>query len=252
MAITGDLAIPGLDQVPGPMSADPAPVGGRPAAGSPEQLVHDIRQPVAVMRILLTAVAGRPDLPAEVAETIAQVNDQATWLAELIGQWPGPPAGGPAAAMPADVEAAPDQSPSHVLDVLGSVIDSVQVGRAGRLTVQVRARPWVRLPAAALRRALTNLVDNAVRCAGPDGVVRLGVGVTGGRAYVEVQDDGAGFRPGPGQRAVGLCIVTEIAAAAGGSLELGASGLGGVRAVFRVPVIRTRPDRDRDEPAAVR
>ena len=52
---------------------------------------------------------------------------------------------------------------------------------------------------------------------------------------------GAGFHPDPRNTAVGLSIVIETAATAGGSLEVGGSDLGGVRAVLRLPVIRTRP-----------
>lgn len=232
----------------------PTPVRDpRVASTDTLELVHDLRQPIALMRLLLAALANQRDVSPSVAQTLAQVTGQVAWLSELVDQWHAPSArtvrhGGPGTAAPESST----QGPSHVLDVLETVADSFAAAHPGRVTWQVHEKPWVRMPSPVLRRALTNLVDNAVRCAGPDGIVRLSVGLTGHRAYVAVDDDGPGFRPAYERTAVGLCIVTEIAAAAGGSLEVGASRRGGVRAVLRIPAIRTRPDGGCDEPAPVR
>jgi signal transduction histidine kinase len=240
MSRIGDLAVPDLGPKPVEGLAGAAPGGTPRPAADVLQVVHDLRQPVAVMRILLVGLAARPDLPPDVVQTLAQVNGQVIWLAELLGQCPEVLNGTTRPSTRAGAESGQDSS--HLVDVLGSVVESFDAAHRGQLTCQVKDRPWVRVPVTALRRALTNLVDNAVRWAGPEGVVRVVAGVTGRRAYVVVEDDGPGFRPAPAHGAVGLGIVMEIAAAAGGSLEVGASDLGGVRAVFRVPAIRTRPE----------
>jgi signal transduction histidine kinase len=71
----------------------------------------------------------------------------------------------------------------------------------------------------ALDRALSNLVENAVKAAPPGSEVRVGSGVVGGWAWLGVSDSGAGI----GEQAVdriglGLAIVTQIAEGHGGSL----------------------------------
>jgi len=71
----------------------------------------------------------------------------------------------------------------------------------------------------ALDRALSNLVENAVKAAPPGSEVLVGSGVVGRWAWLGVADSGAGI----GDQAVdriglGLAIVTQIAEGHGGSL----------------------------------
>ena len=86
------------------------------------------------------------------------------------------------------------------------------------------------------------LMDNACRYAGPDGVVRIGVQVHGGRVSLTVEDSGPGIagaeRPrlfdrfhrateqGSGA-GLGLAIGDSIVRSAGGHWHIGASPLGG-------------------------
>jgi two-component system OmpR family sensor kinase len=88
----------------------------------------------------------------------------------------------------------------------------------------------------ALRRALTALLDNALRHA--VGAVQVSVGAAGREALVDVIDDGPGIdpssagrifdrfatapapAPGPRRYGLGLALVAEIAAAHGGRVEL--------------------------------
>ncbi|MBA3330258.1 MAG: sensor histidine kinase, partial [Actinobacteria bacterium] len=90
-----------------------------------------------------------------------------------------------------------------------------------------------------LKRALANLVDNAVRAAPPGSPVRLAVGSDGGRAWMAVADEGPGIAPdqqgrifdrfarldggrsrAEGGSGLGLAIVRELAEAHGGSVEV--------------------------------
>jgi signal transduction histidine kinase len=71
----------------------------------------------------------------------------------------------------------------------------------------------------ALDRALSNLVDNAVRAAPPGSTVVVGSGAVDEWAWLGVRDSGRGLPDGPGDRVgLGLSIVTQIAEGHGGAL----------------------------------
>jgi len=71
----------------------------------------------------------------------------------------------------------------------------------------------------ALDRALSNLVDNAVRAAPSGSTVVVGSGVVDGWAWLGVRDSGHGLPDVPGDRVgLGLSIVTQIAEGHGGAL----------------------------------
>jgi two-component system, OmpR family, sensor histidine kinase MprB len=71
----------------------------------------------------------------------------------------------------------------------------------------------------ALDRALSNLVENAVKAAPPGSEVLVGSGVSDGWAWLGVADSGAGMGDRPSDRiGLGLAIVTQIADGHGGEL----------------------------------
>ncbi len=71
----------------------------------------------------------------------------------------------------------------------------------------------------ALDRALTNLMENAVKAAPRSTTVYVGSGVAGGWAWFGVADSGAGLPEEPEDRlGLGLSIVTQIAEGHGGRL----------------------------------
>jgi two-component system osmolarity sensor histidine kinase EnvZ len=112
--------------------------------------------------------------------------------------------------------------------------------------------PRLRFRPLAMRRAISNLVDNALRYGG--GEVHVATRQESGRAVVEVSDRGPGIpsadmdrmkqpftrlensRSGKGGSGLGLAIVDRIARLHGGSLELSARPGGGLsaRLLFRV------------------
>ena len=71
----------------------------------------------------------------------------------------------------------------------------------------------------ALDRAISNLLDNAVRAAPEGSVVTVGCGLMDDWAWMGVRDAGPGLPPEPGDRVgLGLSIVTQIAESHGGGL----------------------------------
>jgi two-component system sensor histidine kinase MprB len=113
----------------------------------------------------------------------------------------------------------------------------------------VTADPWyVEGDAAAVERALTNLLDNAAKWSPPGGTVTI----TLHDGVVTVDDEGTGISdadlphvferfyrsadsrsmPGSG---LGLSIVAQVAERHAGSVEAGRSPTGGTRMAFRLP-----------------
>jgi two-component system osmolarity sensor histidine kinase EnvZ len=90
----------------------------------------------------------------------------------------------------------------------------------------------------ALRRAVSNLIDNALRYAGSDNPVELDLNLAGGESVIEVRDRGPGIPPQDVERikrpfarleearsntagaGLGLAIVERIARSHNGRLEL--------------------------------
>jgi signal transduction histidine kinase len=132
---------------------------------------------------------------------------------------------------------------------------ALEEGRRLRLTTQLRidtsdvSAARTRGDRQQLQRVLRNLADNAVRHAAS--AIRLSVREDGGRAVLEIDDDGPGIPPERrrliferftrlddardrrrGGAGLGLAIVKEIVTAHGGSVTVGDAPLGGAR--FRV------------------
>jgi signal transduction histidine kinase len=89
----------------------------------------------------------------------------------------------------------------------------------------------------ALDRALSNLVDNAVRAAPSGSSVVVGSGVVDGWAWLGVRDSGQGLPDAPGDRVgLGLSIVTQIAEGHGGALaSFSGKGERGTTMVMWIP-----------------
>jgi signal transduction histidine kinase len=88
------------------------------------------------------------------------------------------------------------------------------------------------------RRGMLNLLDNATRAAGPHGSVQLRATRTDAGLVIEVEDSGPGFgAAAPGLASLGLSVVKDWLAAAGGVLRIGDGGLGGalMELVFLIP-----------------
>lgn len=147
-----------------------------------------------------------------------------------------------------------EAAPVNLKDLLHEVVDEAQVyGVPIELKFRSRQKKIiVPLKRSAFKRAITNLVSNAVRY-GDKIIVR--VAREQGWVRVEVNDNGPGipeseraavFRPfyrlnkartqGEGSTGLGLAIARDIVRSHGGDIKLGTSSMGGLKAVISIPI----------------
>jgi two-component system, OmpR family, osmolarity sensor histidine kinase EnvZ len=192
---------------------------------------HDLRTPLTRLRLALAMLPHTEELRQDVAEMTADVEE----MDRMIG-------GYLAFARGEGTEQAEAVN-------LAAILDEVAAGarRAGAiLDLDVPADLTLKLRADAVRRAVTNLVDNARHHARH---VVLAAVPQGRSVLVTVDDDGPGipadrresvFKPfqsgSSGGTGLGLTIARDIVRAHGGEIVLEDSPLGGLRARIRLPV----------------
>jgi signal transduction histidine kinase len=118
--------------------------------------------------------------------------------------------------------------------------------RSAPCTVDVDAAPCtISTNAMDFRRALANLLDNAVRAAGPDGSVSVVVQSDSRQIRLSVRDSGPGFGAIDGGSGIGLGVVERYARRHGGVIEVGQSPSGGASVSIVLPskLRRTTPNR---------
>jgi two-component system, OmpR family, sensor histidine kinase MprB len=205
---------------------------------------HELRTPLTSVRTNLETLARAPDLPAAEREHVVAVSAaQLEELSVLVGDH---------VDLARPCEETPDAE-----DVRLDLLVDEAVARARRHApgcsfvvdadaTTVRGEPW------RLRRAVANLLDNAVKHGPPGGPVEVAVR----DGEVVVRDHGPGFAgedlphvfdrfyraagarglPGSG---LGLAIVRQVAEAHGGAVLAGNAEGGGGRLALSLPVVRS-------------
>jgi two-component system osmolarity sensor histidine kinase EnvZ len=198
---------------------------------------HDLRTPLTRLRLTLAMLPETPPLAPDVADMTADVEEMERMISGYLAFARG------------------EGEEKTVLTNLSATLEEiVAAARRSGAMITLHGTPDLVLPlrSDAMRRAITNLVDNARRHA-PH--VALGIGFRGAQAIeVTVDDDGPGippellesvFRPfesgaHPGSvsggSGLGLTIARDIVRAHGGDIQLSPSPLGGLRATIRLPV----------------
>lgn len=201
------------------------------------RVIHDLRGPLTVIRGQCFSL-GREERRPERRRRLALIEDEIDRLGRALDGLLG---------VGSDAFAADHDEPSIGLSALVAGVAERHQGAAARVGVRLTTRlgdAAVRVPGdpELLRRALDNLVQNALRHSPRAGEVRLSVRRRHDAARVRVRDDGPGihaddrelvFAAGERGRAprgagqgLGLAIARQIAEAHGGSLVLEPLGPG--------------------------
>lgn len=194
---------------------------------------HDLRTPLTRLRLALAMMPATEATRQDIAEMTGDVEE----MERMIGGYLAFARG----------EGAEQAEPRDLGALLEEIVASAR--RAGGTTIRLEPPPELILPlrADAVRRAITNLLDNARRHAR---VVVVAAAPQGTRnAIVTVDDDGPGisperreavFRPfqsgSSGGTGLGLTIARDIIRAHGGDIVLEDGPLGGLRARIRLPL----------------
>lgn len=207
------------------LTASPAgtvgPLGpGAASAGvdAVRALLHDLRQPLAAIRMLSDGAAEDPRLAA--------IHHEAQWLSDLVEE----------------VLGTARQHEPLLCDLRGIAADCVR--RAGltsscSVTLEQGGPGAVVADPRALARAIGCVVDNAVRAAGPAGRVRVFVRSAADQVTVVVEDDGPGLGQVRAQHSMGLTITRALLASYGGSVALLPGTQRGAVAVLSLPSAAT-------------
>ena len=201
---------------------------------------HDLRAPLTRMRLELALLGNNlanPKLEADVKALEADVLEMERMIDEYLAF-----SRGQEGEAPSEIDLA---------QLLEDVVAGVARQGAG-VELETERPLAVTLRPGAMKRCLTNLIDNAVRYGS---AVKVAAARRGAAIEVAVEDDGPGipeaerervFRPfvrldaarspNRGGAGLGLTIARDIARGHGGDLTLSEAASGGVRAVLRLPV----------------
>ncbi len=206
---------------------------------------HDLRTPLARLRLGIE-MSGAPD--DEVTAMVADIDE----MDRIIGQF-------------LDFGRGDAQEPTAAIDLatLAREVTEPYRLRGVDLRLEVPESLFAQVRALSIRRALANLIDNALRYAGADAPLEVTVSSAGGHAHIEVADRGPGIPEGEIERmrqpftrlekarsntkgaGLGLAIVDRVMRGHHGRLELSAREGGGLRAALCLPLAGQAAEQDR-------
>jgi signal transduction histidine kinase len=194
--------------------------------------MHEIRQPLAAVLALAEVARTVPGVPEDAAGYLDQLIDQVQEISGAAWSVLGPPPFADAGVVDVD-------------ELLDSVCRAFRLTWSGAVRRRgERDELLAQGSRALLRRCLVNVVDNAVRAAGPDGEVVVAAYRAAGCLRVVDEDDGPGFGRMSGGTGLGLAVTREALSSIGGALSIGLrSGNQGVRVTLSLPVPQAGPGR---------
>ena len=171
------------------------------------RLCHDVRQYVAA-GLMVARMPGDEDLPPPVRHRLRTVEHVLEHVSEIIGD---------------DLEQEHEDRLMRSVDLTTLVNECLQVF-APRYDVPVDVEEsgpvFGRGDPVGLRRAIGNVLDNALRAAGDQGAVHVKVSSDDHTAAVEVSDNGTGFGTVASGQGHGMSVVGSVLHDCHGRLEI--------------------------------
>ncbi|MBI5716909.1 MAG: sensor histidine kinase N-terminal domain-containing protein [Burkholderiales bacterium] len=206
---------------------------------------HELRTPLTALKLQIGLLAGA-QLPAEREAALERLRAGVDRAAHLVEQLLALARAEPLAAVPV--------APVDLVEVARQAIaDAAPLAERHGATLRLSAPPALPTTgdAAALRSAVRNLLDNAVRYGGATPRVELTLAREDGAVVLRVDDAGPGIAAAERERAferfrrgnhderegsgLGLAIVRAVATRHGAAVTLADSPLGGLRVEMRWP-----------------
>jgi signal transduction histidine kinase len=189
------------------------------------ELAHDARQSIATILTLVAAGQQEIEDSSLVLRRFDQVANQARALAAMLEDT--------------------NRSRERTFCVetraeTAAAVEALAAGYGGTLRlVADSGSAWAVFAPVALRRVLTNLVRNAMRAAGPNGLIQVSVTRHAESVVIEVEDDGPGFGHLPVINGIGLRSSSRLVRSAGGHVDTAVGTLGGalVRVTLLAPIV---------------
>jgi two-component system osmolarity sensor histidine kinase EnvZ len=199
---------------------------------------HDMRTPLTRIRLQLAMLEPSADIDAIIGDLAEMEHMVEEYLAFARG------------------EGTESVAPADIADLIEEIAGAAARGdRQLELMIEPEARTTLKefpLRRGALKRCITNLVENALTYAG---AARLSLRSAGHFFEIAVDDDGpgippeqyddafrpfrrldAGMRSGIAGSGLGLAISRDLARSLGGDVHLSKSAMGGLRAAVRLPM----------------
>jgi signal transduction histidine kinase len=212
---------------------------------------HELRNPLAIIRTNVDVALADPHAdPEDLRHTITVVKRASDRMARLVDDL---------LALARRQEPTVEHEPVDLGAAVAEASDDFVVPAAARRIVLDRAiAPGVTVigDRDALKRAVANLLENAVRLSPSGSRIRLATGSEGDRAWVAVADEGPGIAPedqphvfdrfwradkgrsrADGGTGLGLAIVRQIAESHGGQVSLRSKPGVGSSFVIWLPVV---------------
>jgi len=206
-------------------------------------VTHELRTPLSAIRLFGETLAeGRGD-PREYGALVAQESERLSDLVERV-------------LAATRIDESPRFGPVSPGELVRSTVD-LMTARAARRRVRLEGHvedslPDVQWDGDAVRRALLNLLDNAVKHGREGGKVDVRVSRAGDHIRLSVTDDGPGIGPGhrdlvfrrftrgateaPGA-GLGLYLVDQVARAHGGRVDLETEEARGSTFTLVLPIV---------------
>lgn len=186
------------------------------------RICHDARQELAVVQALVELASAEADLPEQSKRRLEHIAAQTSYIGEMMRQ---------------TVEHTDGFRHLDLDQFMTDLVADVRLRATNVRRVRVAPGKMLANPVL-LRRAVLNMLDNAIRAAGPAGAVTVRANIEGDDLLIVVEDDGPGFgNAEPGLASLGLSVVHDCAEAHGGRVDMANRESGGAFVRLRLPQV---------------